>query len=192
MTIRERVASITDIRGRLAELERLTQQGPLLTPEQREQWEKFDRAVCRARSTLRRARAKAVLVPKATADAVEVAAVEKAQKALDRARDRKRAFVEPLCAHLWAPKKVRAVFESRWGGGPYRDGGYKAHVQTCDMVLDEVDISGPQYRTVAVVSDVGGPPTGARKPPDLMGIAWFAVGDMIKSGRMVVLPDEEG
>lgn len=178
------IAPVTDIRGKLAEIERLHQENPLLTPEQRAWWEKYDRAVCRARAALRRAK-------KRCGENSMSSEVEKAEAALDRAKERKRRFVEPLVAHLWAPKKIRAVFESRWGGGGMRPGPYGVHVQTCDMVLDEVDINGPQYRTVAVVSDVGGPPTNARKPPHIMGVAWFAVADQIKRGAMIPL-DEEG
>jgi len=52
------------------------------------------------------------------------------------------------------------------------------------------DISGPQYRTTRVLKDEGGPPTGARGAPGLLGVAWFAVRDHIDRGVLVVLDEE--
>jgi hypothetical protein len=117
-------------------------------------------------------------------DAKKLAAAE---RALARATAARNAFVTPRVGHLPAPARIIGKFESRWSG-PNNAG---RHFQECAMVLDHKDLSGPQYRTVRVLLDIGGPPTNARSAPDTMGVAWSAIAEQIKCGKIVVLGDEE-
>ena len=117
-------------------------------------------------------------------DAKKLAAAE---RALARAREARDALVAPQVKHLWAPARIIGKFEGHWHG----KSGTGIHRQECEMVLDHKDLSGPEYRTVRVLKDEGGPPTNARSAPDVMGVAWFALTDQIKCGRIVVLGDEE-
>lgn len=151
-----------------------TQQAPLLTEAQRVEWERIQTRVARANATLRRARKRG--------DEVEIG---KAKRAHERACEARARFCEPLTAGLYAPTRVRATFEHRWFSHPV----VGQHVFVVEMVLDRRDISGPQYRTVRVISEVGAPPTGARSAPTCSGIAWFAVRDVISSGRYIVLDE---
>jgi hypothetical protein len=117
-------------------------------------------------------------------DAKKLAAAE---RAIARAEQAREAFVQPRVGHLWAPGRIIGRFESRWSG----PGVTGAHIQECEMVLDHKDISGPQYETVRVLKDEGGPPTNVRSAPTLMGVAWFAVKEQIASGKIVALDEEE-
>jgi hypothetical protein len=150
---------------------------PRLNAAEREEYARIEARLSRAKADLRRATKRG--------DATKIAAAERAINKASTAHD---AFVYPRVAHLRAsaPQRVIARFEGRWRG----TSGHGAHVQVCEMVLDHLDLSGPSYRTVRVVSDVGGPPTGARSAPDVMGVAWFAIADQIARGHMT--PIDEG
>ena len=117
-------------------------------------------------------------------DAKKLAAAE---RAIARARAARDALVNPHVSHLWAPARIIGKSEGHWSG----PGVSGIHHQECEMVLDHKDLSGPEYRTVRVLRDEGGPPLNARNPPDTMGVAWFALADQIRSGKIVVLGDEE-
>ena len=61
------------------------------------------------------------------------------------------------------------------------------HVFAVRMELDHLEISGPQYVTREVICNEGGPPTGARGAPDRMGVAWYAVPELIANGTIEVI-----
>jgi len=149
---------------------------PQLSGADRETYEQICSRLHRAQSDKRRAEKRG--------DAKKLAAAE---RAITRAKQFREAFVSPRVGHLWAPARIIGKFESRWSG-PDVSG---IHRQECEMVLDHKDLSGPSYRTVRVLKDEDGPPTNARSAPDTMGVAWFAIADQIKSGKIVVLGDEE-
>lgn len=157
-------------------IEMMTACQPTLSPTEREEHDRIWKRLHRAEGDLRRATKHG--------DEKKMAA---ATRAVARAKAAREAFVEPRVAHLTAPARIVVKFESRWSG----PGVAGIHYQACEMVLDHKDISGPQYRTVRVLKDEGGPPTNARSAPSLMGVAWFALADQIKTGKIVVLSDEE-
>lgn len=97
------------------------------------------------------------------------------------------ALLAPAVGHLWAPARIIAKLERPWRGRS----GTGIHRHVCEMVLDHKDLPGPEYRTVRVLIDEGGPPARARLAPDKMGIAWSALADQIRCGRIVVLCNEE-
>lgn len=107
-----------------------------------------------------------------------------AERAITRAKETRDALLVPAVGHLWAPARIIAKFNAHWGTSGI-------HHHACEMVLDHKDLPGPEYRTVRVLKDEGGPPTNARSAPDVMGIAWSAINDHIRSGQIVVLGDEE-
>lgn len=109
-----------------------------------------------------------------------------AERAMTRAREARDAIVDPHVGHLWAPARIIGTFEGHWRG----PSGSGIHRQACEMVLDRKDLSGPIYRTVRVLKDEGGPPTNAHHAPDTMGVAWFAIGDQIQRGQIVVLDED--
>lgn len=150
---------------------------PKLNAAERAEYERIDARLSRARADLRRATKRG--------DIKKVAAAERAINKASAAYD---AFVYPRVARLRAsaPQRIIAQFEGRWRG----PSGPGIHMQVCEMVLECLELHGPQYRTVRVVSDVGGPPTCARSAPDNMGVAWFAIADQIASGRMKIIDEE--
>ena len=149
---------------------------PQLSAAERAEYERICSRLQRASSDLRRA--------KERGDAKKLAAAERAS---ERAKQARATFVGPRVGHLHAPARIIGKFEGRWSG----PSGSGAHHQECEMVLDRKDLSGPQYRTVRVLRDEGGPPTNARSAPDSMGVAWFALSEQIKRGHIVVLGGEE-
>lgn len=110
-----------------------------------------------------------------------------AERAIARAREARDVIVAPHVSHLWAPMRVICKFEGHWHG----PSGAGIHRQECEMILDHKDLSGPSFRTVRVLRDDGGPPTGARSAPSIMGVAWFAIANEIQRGKIVVLGEEE-
>lgn len=160
-----------DQKMKLSAIEMLRHQVQTLTVSEREEYERIYARLDRARADLRRATKRS--------DVPKIASAERAVARATAARD---AFISPRVAHLRAsaPRRIVARFEAHWGGPSTRG----VHVQVCEMVLDHLDLSGPSYRTVRVVSDVGGPPTGAHGAPDSMGVAWFAIADQIARGFM--------
>ena len=149
---------------------------PQLTGAESKEYERICARLQRAGSDLRRAEKRG--------DAKKLAAAE---RAIARAKQFREAFVNPRVGHLWAPARIIGKFESCWSG----PGVSGVHHQECEMVLDHKDLSGPNYWTVRVLRDEGGPPTKARSAPDSMGVAWFAITEQIKRGKIVVLGDEE-
>ena len=79
-----------------------------------------------------------------------------------------------------APAEI--VLESR-----YLWGRRQWHVITTRMRLVDRTLSGPQYALVAVISDVGAPPVGARKPPTCAGFSWAGLAEGIASRRVIVV-----
>lgn len=142
---------------------------PQLLGDARAEYDRIRDRLHRAEGDLRRA--------KQRGDAKKLAAAE---RAIMRAKETRDALVRPQVGHLWAPARIIGKFEGRWGGSG-------RHFQECEMVLDHKDLSGPQYRTVRVLLDAGGPPTNAHSAPDAMGVAWFALAEQIKRGQIVVL-----
>jgi hypothetical protein len=158
-------------------IEMMTACQPKLSPADQQEHERIWKRLHRAEGELRRATKHG--------EAKKIAAAERAVARTKAARE---AFVEPRVAHLTAPARIIGKFESRWSGPDVAG----IHRQECEMVLDHKDISGPQYRTVRVLKDEGGPPTNARSAPSLMGVAWFALWEQIKIGKIVVLEAAEG
>jgi len=153
----------------------LSQSQPRLDAADSAAYDKIYARLRRAEGDLRRATKRA-----------DAKKIELAKRAIARARDARDAFCAPRVGHLYAPQHVIAKFEAHWSG----PSGSGIHRQECEMVLDHIDISGPQYRTTRVLKDEGGPPTGARGAPGLLGVAWFAVRDHIDRGVLVVLDEE--
>lgn len=149
---------------------------PRLSPEESAAYDRIFDRLARASADLRRA--------KKRGDAKLLAS---AQRRMERARADRAAIVAPHVDHLPAPRRILCTFESRWSGS----GVAGNHLQVCEMVLDHKDLSGPEYRTVRVLRDEGGPPANPRSAPDSMGVAWFALSEQIESGKIVVLDDEE-
>lgn len=167
---------MTTIADKLAHISKLAASGPTLTKAERAEYEQIFAKIRRADADQRRAEKRG--------DAKKLAAAE---RAIVRAKQLRDAFLSPRVGHLWAPARIIGRFEGRWSG----PSGAGAHHQECEMVLDHKDLSGPNYRTVRVLKDEGGPPTNARTAPDRMGVAWFAISDQIKRGHIVVLGDAE-
>jgi hypothetical protein len=117
-------------------------------------------------------------------DAKHLAAAERAIARANEARD---VLLAPVVGSLWAPARIIIKRESHW----YGKSGTGVHRHACEMVLDHKDLSGPQYRTVRVLKDEGGPPTNARPAPATMGVAWSAITDQIRCGQIVVVGEEE-
>ncbi len=55
------------------------------------------------------------------------------------------------------------------------------------MRLDHVKSHGPQYVTTMVMRDEGGPPTNSHQPPTSMGVAWYAINEMVARGAIIVI-----
>ena len=163
---------IASIAEGLAKIEAIRAQQPQLSPDENLEHDLIHKRLYRAEGDLRRA--------KNCGDAKKTATAE---RAVARHKAALQAFVEPRVGHLWAPERIIAKSEGRWSG----PSGRGVHRQECEMVLDHKDISGPSYRTVRVVKDEGGPPTNARQPFQVMGVAWYAIEDQIRRGAIVVL-----
>jgi hypothetical protein len=148
---------------------------PKLSDEERVAYDRACARLHRADTDRRRAEKRG--------DAQKLAAAE---RAMERARQARDTIVAPHVSHLWAPERIIGTFEGHWRS----PSGSGIHRQECEMVLDHKDLSGPSYRTVRVLKDEGGPPTNARHAPDRMGVAWFAIGDQIQRGQIVVLDEE--
>lgn len=159
----------------LAHVDAIEAAAPKLSDAERAKYNQVCKRLHRADTDRRRAEKRG--------DAQKLAAAE---RALARARDARDAIVGPHVGHLPAPARIVGKFESRWSG----PSGSGIHRQECEMVLDHKDLSGPHYRTVRVLKDEGGPPTNARPAPSIMGVAWEALTDQIKNGRIVVLNEE--
>lgn len=157
---------------KLANIERLATSGPQLAGSERAEYDLICARIHRAQGELRRAQKRG--------DAGKAAS---AQRALANAEARRKEFLAPKVDLLWAPLRIISKGEGRWHG----PSGSGVHRYECEMVLDYKDLSGPQYRTVRVLKDEGGPPTNARKPHDMMGVAWWAIASQIERGDIVVL-----
>jgi len=160
----------------LTNIEKLAASGPQLSGSERAEHERVEKRVSRASAALRLA--------KKRGDAKKAASAE---RSLANANAMRAEFLAPKVGHLWAPIRIIAKFKQLWSG----PGVSGFHVHECEMVLDRKDLSGPHYRTVRVLKDEGGPPTNARAPFNIMGVAWHAIAGQIKSGRIVVLGEEE-
>lgn len=90
------------------------------------------------------------------------------------------ALVRSNIQTMDAPERVEWTCRYLWGRANW-------HVIVVEAVLEREEQSGPQYKMVRVISDVGGPPTNARKPPDSMGIAWFALPEHLANGKIKVI-----
>lgn len=146
---------------------------PVLTPTEQAEYRKITDSVCRANALVRRARKR-----------TDSATLAKAEQAQERARARLAAFCDPRCVHLSAPKRIIFRTHAPWTGPNGTKGDHRFKVE---MVLDHVDISGPSYRYVRTISETGAPSTFARSAPTIMGVAWFALADQIKTGHMEVI-----
>jgi hypothetical protein len=164
------------IADKLAGISAILALQPQLSGAERAEYERINQRLHRAESDLRRA--------KKRDDAHKLVLAE---RAIVRAKQFREAFVNPRVGHLWAPARIIGKTEGRWSGL----GVSGTHYQECEMVLDHKDLSGPSYRTVRVLRDEGGPPTNARSAPFAMGVAWFALAEQIKSGKIVVLGEAE-
>ena len=160
----------------LGRIEALRESQPQLTVAERAEYDRIWERLRRATSDHRRAEKRG--------DTKKLAAAE---RAITRAKQFREAFVQPRVGHLWAPTRIIARFESHWSG----PGIAGVHRQECEMILDHKDLSGPQYRTVRVLRDEGEPPSNPRSAPHEMGVAWFAIADQIKRGKIVVLDEQE-
>ena len=167
---------MTTVADKLAHINALVASQPQLSGTEREEYDRIWERLRRAASDKRRAVKRS--------DAKKLAAAE---RALTRAKQFREEFVQPRVGHLWAPVRIIYKTEGHWSG----PSGSGIHRWECEMVLDHKDLSGPEYRTVSVLKDEGGPPTNARSAPDIMGVAWFAISDQIKNGTIVVLGEEE-
>lgn len=166
------------IAEKLVDIEKLAMSGPQLSDSERAEYERICARISRASADLRRA--------KKRSDAKKAASAERSLANASVMRDE---FLAPKVSHLWAPARIIAKFERHWSGPSGSGSGIHHH--TCEMILDHKDLSGPSYRKVRVLKDEGGPPTNARSAPDVMGVAWFAITDLIKCGKIVVLGEKE-
>lgn len=163
------------IAEKLERIEKHANSGPQLSSSERAEYDRICNRLYRAEGDLRRA--------KKHDDAKKIGSAE---RSIAKAKARRAELLAPKVNHLWAPERIIAKSEGHWHG----PSGRGVHYQACEMVLDHKDLSGPSYRTVRVVLDEGGPPTNARVPFTVMGVAWFAIDEQIKSGRIVVLDEE--
>jgi hypothetical protein len=162
--------------NKLANISTILALQPQLSGTERAEYERINQRLHRAESDLRRAKKRG-----------DEHKLMLAERAIVRAKQFREAFVNPRVGRLWAPARIIGKFEGRWSGPDVAG----VHHQECEMILDCKDLSGPNYRTVRVLRDEGGPPTNPRGAPDSMGVAWFALADQIKSGKIVVLGEEE-
>jgi hypothetical protein len=167
---------VTTVVDKLRRIDAALAKRPQLLGTDRENYDRIWTRLARATSDKRRAEKRG--------DAKKLAAAE---RAIARAKEARDALLVPAVGHLWAPARIIAKFEGHWHG----KSGAGIHHHACEMVLDHKDLSGPEYRTVRVLKDEGGPPTNARSAPDVMGVAWSAIADQIRCGQIVVLGDEE-
>jgi hypothetical protein len=169
---------VTAIADKLANIEKIVASSPQsqLSDAERTEYDRIWARLARAESDKRRAVKRG--------DEKKLAAAE---RAITRAKQFREAFVQPRIGQLWAPARIIYKTEGHWSG----PSGAGIHRWECEMVLDHKDMSGPEYRTVRVLKDEGGPPTKARSAPDTMGVAWWAIREQIQSGRIVVLGEEE-
>jgi hypothetical protein len=164
------------VKNPLAHIQALQAKQPQLDAAERVEYDQLCNRLRRAEGDLRRATKRQ--------DAKKIATAE---RAITRAKAWRDTFVNRRVGHLPAPARIISKFEGHWSG----PSGSGVHHHACEMVLDHKDISGPQYRTVRVLRDEGGPPTNARNAPYSMGVAWFALADQIERGKIVVLGEEE-
>jgi hypothetical protein len=160
---------------KLKRIEKIMSSGPKLSEAERNEYDRISKRLCRAEGDLRRA--------KKRDDAKKIASAERSAA---RAKAQRTELLAPKVDPLWAPTRIIAKSEGHWVG----PSGSGIHHVECEMILDYKDVSGPQYRTVRVLKDEGGPPTNARAPFDIMGVAWWAIDEQIKRGWIVVLDDE--
>ena len=167
---------MTTVADKLAHINALVASQPQLSGAERAEYDRIWDRLRRAEGDKRRAVKRG--------DAKKLAAAE---RTLTRAKQFREAFVQPRVGHFWAPTRIIYKTDGHWSG----PSGSGIHRWECEMVLDHKDLSGPEYRTVRVLKDDGGPPTNARSAPDMMGVAWFAINEQIKGGNIVVLGEEE-
>ena len=117
-------------------------------------------------------------------DAKTIAAADRAIARATAARD---ALIKPYVDPRWAPSRIIYKSDAYWTGPA---GGWGKHHQECEMVLDHKDLSGPTYRTVRVLKDEGAPPTNARPPFQIVGVAWHAIRPQIDRGHLIVLDED--
>lgn len=115
----------------------------------------------------------------------DAAGLVKANAAKDRATAALTAFTVQLGIFPTPPQRIRYITEARWTYGAT----HGTHRHDIEMVLDHLDVSGPEYRTVRVIGETGAPPQNPRPACDIMGIAWFAIPDAIREGRLIPLTD---
>lgn len=150
---------------------------PRLTHDEIAVWDKINHRLARTAADLRRATKRG--------DAKQIATAERARARAEAARD---AFVAPRVSGLGdLPKRILYRTAQPWSG----PSGHGVHHHEVEMVFDYADISGPHYRTVRVLKDEGGPPTGARGACTGFGIAWFAIGEFATSSDYTILPEVE-
>lgn len=160
----------------IASIEKLATSGPQLSGSERAEYERIGHRISRLSADLRRAKKRG-----------DVKKAASAERLLANAHALRAEFLAPKVDHLWAPARIIYKTEGHWSG----PAGAGIHRWECEMVLDHKDLSGPEYRTVRVLKDEGGPPTNARSAPDKMGVSWLYIGEQIKRGQIVVLGEEE-
>ena len=168
---------MTTVANKLRRIDAARAKRPQLLGPDRETYDRIGSRLSRAHSDKRRAVKRG--------DAKKLAAAE---RAIARAKEARDVLLAPAVSRLWAPARIIATLEAHWHG---TSGTTGIHHHICEMVLDHKDLSGPEYRTVCVLKNEGGPPANARSAPDTMGVAWFALADQIRCGRIVVVGDEE-
>jgi hypothetical protein len=160
----------------LAHVDAAAAAAPLLSGPEREEYERVCKRLSRAESELRRAIKRE-----------DKQKTLSAGRSVARAREARDAFLAPRVNHLAAPARIIYRCAAPWSG----PSGSGVHCHEVEMMLDHKDVSGPEYRIVRVLKDEGGPPTNARGAPSIVGVAWFAIADHVKTGKIVVI-DEEG
>lgn len=166
----------------LSRIEAAVASQPKLSREEYVEYQQICTRLERVKGDLRRAKNKSLRGGAGEADTKKIAAAE---RGVEKHTATFKALVDPHVGHLWAPTRIIAKSEGRWSG----PSGQGIHYQECEMVLDHKDLSGPSYRTVRVIKDVGGPPTDARQPFQVMGVAWHAIEDQIRRGDIVVVDE---
>lgn len=159
----------------LANIERLANSGPQMSKTELQEYERICARIQRSTGDLRRATTRG-----------DTKLVTAAERSLNRAKALRAAFLGPKVDHRWAPERIIHKTDAPWYGKARRG----VHRHECEMILDHKDLAGPQYHTVRVLVDDGGPPTDARHAPSSMGVAWYAIDSRIKSGTIVILDDE--
>lgn len=152
----------------------------MITPEHLAEHDKISKRLHRATRDLERGE-----------DNADEKLIASAKRRIEKARADRQALVVAsgiLDRFPAPPARIEMITKQPWHGNGLRG----VHVHRVEMVLDYVDLFGPQYKTVNVLEDSGGPPATApffpRKAPDRMGMAWFAVPEQLKRGDIKVLP----